>query len=373
MKKKSVIIVYSLILLFVCQLTFAVNGPLFIVSAAGNQTTAPINIILCLNGKGPLSCQSFTVSNPRLTISTTIPEHTYVAAGIKISSTKAAVTNLEGCVPYSNGFCLFSVSNSQPARIFINNPTATPIVFLSHTQTQGDMSNNSQTLTGTAGANAICNADAQIYGTPAVKAHSNYTALLITSSLTPCSQINNVNGCAGPYATPQWPLKPGTTYFNPDGITPFNTVTSNAIFPDTSPQGLSYPDLTYPDGTTPPIQTPFWFGPMSIFLNETPTAITGWAYANLANSPDYDRNFSLCTLNGGVEPGLEWMSQNSSYQGAYGMTALAFHCGSFNCGATNAWQNYYTNNIDGEESDTFSAADWHHCNADKGLLCVSSP
>jgi len=368
--KKSTIIVHGLVLLFVCQLTFAISGALFNVSASGNQTTAPINIILCLNGKEPLSCQRLTISNSKLTIRTTIPGHTYLAAGIKISSTNVKVTNLEGCIPNSNGFCLFSVSDSQLASIFINNPTATPIVFLSQTQTLGDMSNNSQNLTGPAGANAICNSDAQTYGTPAVKAHANYTALLITSSLTPCSQINNINGCAGPYATPLWPLKPGTTYFNPDGITPFNTVTANAIFPDTSPQGSSYPDLTYPGGATPSANTSFWFGPQSIYLTGLPhaNAIMGWAYGNLANSSQYSANFALCS-----DQGAEWTSQSNSSFGAYGQTATSFHCAQNPCGTSNAWQNYYSDDQGGSEADTFSAANYLPCDNYMNILCVSSP
>lgn len=367
--KKTYQLSFFLVLLFLYRITFAVNTALFNISASGNQTTDPIDIILCLNGKGPLSCQTYTVNQPRLTISTTIPNHTYVAAGIKISSTRVKVTNIEGCVPYSNGFCLFSVSNTQPANLFINNPTATPIVFLSRTQTPGDMSNNSQNLTGLAGANAICNADAQTYGTPAVKAHANYTALLITSSMTPCSQINSINGCAGPYATPSWPLKPGVTYFNPDGITPFNTVTSNAIFPDTSPQGAPYPDLTYPDGITPSNGTTFWFGPQSIFMigNSNPTAITGWAYSNLANSSHYPANLALCSDQG------EWTSQSIAVFGAYGQTANTFHCAQNPCGTPNIWQNYYSDDQGGSEADTFSAANYNPCDAFQNILCISSP
>lgn len=367
--KKSILTIHFLILLFVYQISFAETGAFFNISASGNQTTDPINIILCLNGEGPLSCQNYTVYQPRLTINTTIPNHTYAVAGIKISSTRVAVTNIEGCISYSNGFCLFSVSNTQPANIFINNPTATPIVFLSRTQTPGDMSNNPQNLTGLSGANAICNADAQTYGTPAVKAHPNYTAVLISSNSTPCSQINSSNGCAGPYASPLWPLKPGITYFNPDGITPFNTVTSNAIFPDTSPQGSLYPDLTYPDGTTPPAGTPFWFGPQSVYLTGTsiPTAITGWAYDNLANSSQYSANFALCSDQG------EWTSQSSVIFGAYGQTANPFHCAQNPCGTPNTWQNYYSDDQGGSESDTFSAANYNSCDTLQNILCVSSP
>ena len=369
MKKKTTI-TQGFVLLFVCQSSFAVDGALFNVSASGNETSAPINISLCLNGKGPLSCQSLTISNPRLAISTTIPGHTYVAAGIKINSTDVKITNLEGCVPSPNGFCLFSVSDAQPANIFINNPTATPIVFLSQTQTLGDMSSNTQNLTGPAGANAICNADAQAYGTPAVKAHANDTALLITSSQTPCSQINNINGCAGPYATPQWPLKPGTTYFNPDGITPFNTVTPNAIFPDTSPQGSRYPDLTYPSGAIPPANTSFWFGPQSIYLTgqPNPDAIMGWAYGNLANSSQYSTNFQLCRENSD-----EWTSRSNSNFGAYGQTAIEFHCAQNPCGTSNAWQNYYADDQGGSEADTFSTANYVSCDQYMNIICISSP
>jgi hypothetical protein len=241
-----------------------------------------------------------------------------------------------------------------------------PIIFLSRTQTPADMSNNPNNLTGLAGANALCNADAQTYGTPAVKEHANYTALLITSSSTPCSQVNSINGCAGSYATPSWPLKPGVIYFNPDGITPFNTVTSNGIFPDTNPQGSPYPDLTYPDGTTPSANTMFWFGAQSIYLTGTsnPTAITGWAYSDLANSAQYAGNFALCS---------QWTSQSNSAFGAYGQTANTFHCAQNPCGTPNIWQNYYTDDQGGAESDTFSAANYNSCNTLQNILCISSP
>ena len=240
-----------------------------------------------------------------------------------------------------------------------------PIVFLSRTQTPGDMSNNPNSLTGLAGANALCDADAQTFGTPAIKAHAHYTALLITSSSTPCSTVLSVNGCAGSYATPSWPLKSGVTYFNPDGVTPFNTVTSNAIFPDTSPQGSLFPDLTYADGTTPAASTSFWFGPQSVYLSGTsvPTAITGWAYSDLANSAQYSANFALCS---------EWTSQSSSVFGAYGQTANPFHCAQNPCGTSNSWQNYYSDDQGGSEGDTFSASNYNTCDTPQNILCVSS-
>jgi len=250
-----------------------------------------------------------------------------------------------------------------------NSTTNTSIVFLSRTQTPGDMSNNPKSLTGLAGANALCNADASTYGTSAVKKHASYKALLITSNSAPCSQVSSINGCAGSYASPSWPLKPGVAYFNPDGITPFNTVTSNGIFPDTSPQGALYPDLTYPDGTAPLASTSFWFGVQSVYFtgSSNPTAITGWAYSNLANSPQYGANLALCSGSG------EWTSQSGSVFGAYGQTANSFHCAQNPCGTSNIWQNYYSDDKGGSEADTFSASNYNSCNTLQHILCVSSP
>lgn len=369
--KKSIIMV----LLLVSQLTYALNSALFNVSVSGNQTTRPINIVLCLNGKGPLSCQSYTVNQPTLSITTTIPNHTYVAAGIKISSTDVNVTSISGCVPYSNGYCLFTVSSTQAAHIAINTPipptAPPPIAFLSQTSTPGDMSNNPQSLKGLAGANALCNADAQMYGTPAVKAHSSYKALLIASNSTPCSQVNSVSGCAGIYASPLWPLKPGVIYYNPDGITPFNTVTSNAVFPDTSPQGAPFPALTSVDGSIPAPGTNFWFGTQSNYITGPAgspfvTEITGWAYENLANSPSYSANLHLCYDQ------EDWASQAVFVFGAYGMTENPFHCGGFQCGPTDTWQNYYSGDLGSIDSDTFSAGNYQECNLLKNIVCVSS-
>jgi hypothetical protein len=454
--KKNLRRVFVLVFLFAYQSAFTASGALFNVSATGNPTASPISITLCLNGKGPLSCQTYTVTKPYLTIRTTIPNHTYPIVGIKINSPNVRASDLIGCTPYPNGLCLFSVSNTQPANILIkslstytingtitgltasglvlqnnggdnlNVPDAAtsfqfassvayggsynvtvqhqpitglvcsvanglgtnvtsnvtnvsvnciaPIVFLSRTTTFGDMSNNSQNLTGLTGANVICNSDAQAFGTPAVKAHSNYMALLITASLTPCSKIGSEIGCAGKFATPTWPLKPGSIYFSSDE-TPFETVTSKAIFPDRDFVGssqFSYPNLLYPDGVTP-VSTSFWFGPQSIYLNTTQDGITGWAYANLANSNQYASNFALCDPTGGVIPGMEWTSSSIAINGALGLTASPFHCAGA-CGTPDEWQNYYSNQVGDSIGDTFSTAQWLPCGGTQlSIICISSP
>jgi hypothetical protein len=83
-------------------------GTFFNVTSSGMP--AQISMVICLNGKGPLSCQSYTASASNLSIKTNIPNHTYPNAGIKI--TTPGVT-LSGCTLDANGYCLFSVSDTQ--------------------------------------------------------------------------------------------------------------------------------------------------------------------------------------------------------------------------------------------------------------------
>ena len=103
-----------------CPTVFA--GSFFNVSATG--PTAQISMILCLNGQGPLSCQNYTTSALNLNITTTIPKHTFPNAGIKINTPGYLPA---GCSPNSNGYCLFSVSNTTAAAI-----TATPATCQSY-------------------------------------------------------------------------------------------------------------------------------------------------------------------------------------------------------------------------------------------------
>ena len=64
---------------------------------------------------GPLSCQNFTISALNLQINTTVPDHVYPYAGIKINTPGFTLANLGiDCTPNSNGYCLFSVNNTLP-------------------------------------------------------------------------------------------------------------------------------------------------------------------------------------------------------------------------------------------------------------------
>ncbi len=103
------------LLLMVCQSVFAGSGLFFDISATG--TSDNVNITLCLNGKGLLSCQNYDVSALTLSILSTIPNHTYPFVGIRINTPGFTPHD---CTPISNGYCLFSVSNTTPASIFIS-------------------------------------------------------------------------------------------------------------------------------------------------------------------------------------------------------------------------------------------------------------
>ncbi len=100
----------SLLYFVCCTSTFA--APFFTVNSSG--TAAQISVELCLNAAGPLSCQTFKTSALNLSILTTIPNHTYTSAGIKIL-TRGYVPS--GCSTISNGYCVFTVSNTSAASI----------------------------------------------------------------------------------------------------------------------------------------------------------------------------------------------------------------------------------------------------------------
>lgn len=65
---------FALFLLLPSQIVTASSGLLFNVTATGGAPT-PLQFSLCLNGKGPLSCQTYNVNYLNLSITTTIPNH----------------------------------------------------------------------------------------------------------------------------------------------------------------------------------------------------------------------------------------------------------------------------------------------------------
>jgi hypothetical protein len=108
--------------LLIHQTVYGQTGLLFNVAATGNP--AEIRLTLCLNGKGPLSCQDYTVSALSLNIMTTIPHHAYSSIGIKLNTPGYTITS--GCSVIKNGYCLFAASDTMAATVTIgvitNNP-----------------------------------------------------------------------------------------------------------------------------------------------------------------------------------------------------------------------------------------------------------
>ncbi len=114
---KRILILLNVLFVLISPKIAAGSGLFFNIVASG--IPANLNITLCLNGKGPLSCQNYTVTALNLSISTTIPNHVYPSIGIKINTPGYS---LVGCTPSNNGYCLFSASNTVPAPIIIKRP-----------------------------------------------------------------------------------------------------------------------------------------------------------------------------------------------------------------------------------------------------------
>ena len=93
------------------------NGLFFDVFAEG--ISDELNIKLALDGLGPLSSQNYTVNGANLIITTTIPNHVYPSAGIKIDLPGYRVA---GLTPTKEGYYLFSVSSISPANLLILPP-----------------------------------------------------------------------------------------------------------------------------------------------------------------------------------------------------------------------------------------------------------
>lgn len=105
--------------------SYAGSGQLFNVSATG--APAVISITLCLNARGPLSCQTYTVNAMTLSISTVIPNHVYPYAGIKVNTPGYTST---GCTALANGYCSFTASSTTSASVMVTSNDSSAIAFV---------------------------------------------------------------------------------------------------------------------------------------------------------------------------------------------------------------------------------------------------
>ncbi len=118
MIKRIFVTLFLTTLLLMESVAIAGSGLLFNVVATG--TPANVNVTLCLNGLGPLSCQNYTVSALTLTISPTIPNHVYPVIGIKINTPGYAFSTFGlDCKSGAVGYCLFSASQNQAKTVSI--------------------------------------------------------------------------------------------------------------------------------------------------------------------------------------------------------------------------------------------------------------
>lgn len=105
---------YSCLLLLLCQSILA--APMFNIMESGQSGS--INISLCLNAYGPLSCQEFTLSHLTLGIQTTIPHQVYSRAGLKVNTPGYAIQTGNGfCSLLSTGYCPLILSDSRVTTI----------------------------------------------------------------------------------------------------------------------------------------------------------------------------------------------------------------------------------------------------------------
>lgn len=182
--KRILFLLITLCALLLNQTAIASNGLFFNIAATGSPTN--LNATLCLNGNGVISCQNYAISAANLSIKTTLPNHVYTAAGIKMTG-----QSLTGCTPISNGYCLFSVSDITSANITINGNVTNPVITassgLNGTITpNGSVTVNkggSQLFTATPTANYGVN-QWLLDGVPVQSGGSTYTLSNITSNHT---------------------------------------------------------------------------------------------------------------------------------------------------------------------------------------------
>ncbi|CDR34871.1 hypothetical protein [Criblamydia sequanensis] len=97
--------------------SYASTGLFFNVAETG--TSDPLRIKLALNGIGPVTVQNYLVNALNLSITTTVPNHIYNFAGIKIEKPGYRIA---GLAPFKNGYYLFRVGDNLAANLLIIPP-----------------------------------------------------------------------------------------------------------------------------------------------------------------------------------------------------------------------------------------------------------
>lgn len=124
LKKWHFCVIYCLIAL-TCFAKTSAPGNLFSLTKRPSNNVLSV-ATLCLNARTkPVSCQNYAFTGYSLTLKTTIPNHTYPYAGIKLDNSPylIGVSNHGAqCQLQKNGFCIFPVNNKNSVTLQLVNP-----------------------------------------------------------------------------------------------------------------------------------------------------------------------------------------------------------------------------------------------------------
>ncbi|MBA2657188.1 MAG: hypothetical protein H0U70_09465 [Tatlockia sp.] len=175
------------ILLMTSSLAYSTSGLLFKINESGANAAA--DVILCLNGLVPISCQNYSVSSRSLAISATTNHH-YPAVGIKVLTPGYQP---RGCIPYSNGFCIFALTPQIPTTIILNaNYPVTATVGGRVTGLVGSVS-----LLNNGGDTLIQNTDGSFSFATSVTEGSTYAVTVSSQPATQTCTVRNGTGTVG--------------------------------------------------------------------------------------------------------------------------------------------------------------------------------
>ena len=246
-------------------------------------------------------------------------------------------------------------ANASSSGTILNNN----LIFITADQYNGNLS-------GVVGADAICQAEGE-----KVPSFSTLTfkGLLVTSGRFPCSNSSTppiyTPGCMGSYSSPDWPLQPGDSYYNPNS-TVFNQVNTNGVFDGTQNA------FEFVTGAPTPASTYFWNGLQSTLSGSgtPPLDILGWAYVNMSidSATDYsDFSPENCT---------DFSSDNVQTNGTAGVTGGVI-TNTNPPAAPSIWGNYSQQSVPNISTaslyNVWFVTNFFHCSSPLSIICVSVP
>ena len=272
----------GVLLLLLSHSALALQGPLFTVTSSGEPADFSITTCLSINGKNALSCETHAVHHSILSITTTIPGHTYLHAGFKINTPGYTVNNNTNCPSTTSGFTCFGapISSTLPAVEITISPTSptTPTVINVSPNNGPVGGGTSVTITGT----QFTDVSAVKFGTIPATAYTVNSATSMTAS-SPAATAGTVDITV---TTPA-----GTSATSPADQFNYTSVTLQSI--TITPPNQTIPKEgtiqflatgTYSDGSTKDItNTVIWSSGSSTMASITTGGLaTGLALGNVS-------------------------------------------------------------------------------------------